>query len=165
MFFQSLATALTAKVRTGWPYRWFWTFFNGLKAQARFDRPEYSMNECNLYRGERNGQLNFFSPYFFSMFFSLLTNFFGRFSLINLLRGLLYLLLHRSASFPRVLKEDKHTKHVCHVVLVYTHSVILVIQTMWLASYLGLWRYIQRARRKLHQSMLGYMQNPPLRWI
>ena len=56
--------------------------------------------------------------------FSLLPNFFGRFSLlpdfspfslISLLRGLFYLLLHRSASFPRVLKEGKHTKHVCHV--------------------------------------------------
>ena len=95
----------------------FGHFFNGLKAQVRFDRPEYSMNECNLYRGERNGQLNFFSPYFFSLFFSLLPNFFGRFCLISLLRGLFYLLLHRSASFPRVLKEDKHTKHVCHVVI------------------------------------------------
>ena len=31
--------------------------------------------------------------------------------------------------------------------LVYTHSVILVIQTIWLVSYLGLWRYIHRARR------------------
>ena len=77
----------------------------------------------HLVRGERNGQLNFFSPYF-SLFFSLLPNFFGcfsllpdfsPFSLISLLRGLFYLLLHRSASFPRVLKEGKHTKHVCHV--------------------------------------------------
>ena len=31
--------------------------------------------------------------------------------------------------------------------LVYTHSVILVIQAIWLVSYLGLWRYIHRARR------------------
>ena len=78
----------------------------------------------HLVRGERNGQLNFFSPYFFFLFFSLLPNFFGRFSLlpdfspfslISLLRGLFYLLLHRSASFPRVLKEGKHTKHFCHV--------------------------------------------------
>ena len=79
----------------------------------------------HLVRGERNGQLNFFSPYFFPISF-LLHNFFGRFcllpdfspfSLISLLRGLFYLLLHRSASFPRVLKEGKHTKHVCHVVI------------------------------------------------
>ena len=27
MFIQTLATASTAKVRTGWPYRWFWKFF------------------------------------------------------------------------------------------------------------------------------------------
>ena len=27
------------------------------------------------------------------------------------------------------------------MVLVYTHSVILVIQAVWLVSYLGLWRY------------------------
>ena len=26
MFIQTLATASTAKVRTGWPYRWFWKF-------------------------------------------------------------------------------------------------------------------------------------------
>ena len=25
--------------------------------------------------------------------------------------------------------------------LVYTHSVILVVQAIWLVSYLGLWRY------------------------
>ena len=71
-------------------------------------------------RGERNGQFNFLSPYFFSLFFSLLPIFFGRFSLlpdfspfslISLLRGLFYLLLHHSASFPHVLKEGKHTKH------------------------------------------------------
>ena len=80
----------------------------------------------HLVRGERNGQLNFFSPYFFFLFFSLLPNFFSRFSLlpdfspfslISLLRGLFYLLLHRAASFPGVLKEGKHMKHVCHVVI------------------------------------------------
>ena len=27
MFIQTLAKASTAKVRTGWPYRWFWKFF------------------------------------------------------------------------------------------------------------------------------------------
>ena len=31
--------------------------------------------------------------------------------------------------------------------LVYTHSVILVIQAIWLVRYLGLWRYIHGARR------------------
>ena len=31
--------------------------------------------------------------------------------------------------------------------LVYTHSAILVIQAIWLVSYLGLWRYIHRFRR------------------
>ena len=37
MFFQTLATASTAKVRTGWPYS-----FNGLaKAYACVDRPGY----------------------------------------------------------------------------------------------------------------------------
>ena len=30
------------------------------------------------------------------------------------LRGLFYLLLHLSASFPHVLKEGKHTAHTCH---------------------------------------------------
>ena len=34
-----------------------------------------------------------------------------------------------------------------YLFLVYTHSVILVIQAIWLVSYLGLWRYIHRARR------------------
>ena len=33
-----------------------------------------------------------------------------------------------------------------YIYLVYTHSVILVIQAIWLVSYLGLWRYIHRCR-------------------
>ena len=42
MFIQTLATASTTKVRTGWPYRWFWKFFQRFtaKAHACFDRPE-----------------------------------------------------------------------------------------------------------------------------
>ena len=35
-----------------------------------------------------------------------------------------------------------------YTILVYTHSVILVIQAIWLVSYLGLWRYIHHARRE-----------------
>ena len=40
-----------------------------------------------------------------------------------------------------------------YIYLVYTHSVILVIQAIWLVSYLGLWRYIHHARwrKKLEQ--------------
>ena len=34
-----------------------------------------------------------------------------------------------------------------YFILVYTHSLVLVIQAIWLAGYLGLWRYIYRARR------------------
>ena len=44
MFVQTLATARTAKVRTDWPYRWFWNFFNGLGKSPRVRR-----NKCNLY--------------------------------------------------------------------------------------------------------------------
>ena len=45
MFIQTLATASTAKVRTGWPYRWFWKFFQRFtaKAHACFDLSEYWM--------------------------------------------------------------------------------------------------------------------------
>ena len=79
-------------------------------------------------RGEERA-VKFLFSLFFPLFFSLLPNFFSRFSilpdfspfsLISLLRGSFYLLLHRAASFPRVLKESKHTKHVCHVVV--SHS-------------------------------------------
>jgi len=79
----------------------------------------------SMERGEERA-VKFLFSLFFSLFFSLLPNFFGRFSLlpdfspfslISLLRGLFYLLLHRSASFQDVLKEGKHTKHVCHVVI------------------------------------------------
>ena len=68
-----------------------------------------------LKRGEERA-VKFLFSLFFPLFFSLLPNF-SPFSLISLLRGLFYLLLHRSASFPHVLKEGKHTKHVCHVVI------------------------------------------------
>ena len=34
-----------------------------------------------------------------------------------------------------------------YLVLVNTHTVILVIQATWLVRYLGLWRYIHRARQ------------------
>ena len=88
------------------------------KQHAKFQR------YLPLMRGEE-WAVKFLFSLFFPLFFSLLPNFFGRFSLlpdfspfflISLLRGLFYLLLHRSASFPRVLKEGKHTKHVCHVI-------------------------------------------------
>ena len=80
-----------------------------------------------VYSQEGRGTGSFFSflP-IFPYFFSLLPNFFGRFSILpdfspfsltSLLRGLFYLLLHHSASFPHVFKEGKHTKHVCHVVM------------------------------------------------
>ena len=84
------------------------------KQHAKFQR------YLPLMRGEERAV-----KFLFSLFFSLLPNFFGRFSLlpdfspfflISLLRGLFYLLLHRRASFPPVLKEGKHTKHVCHVI-------------------------------------------------
>jgi len=64
-------------------------------------------------RGEER-TVKFLSSLFFSLFFSLLPNFFGRFSLlpdfspfflISLLRGLFHVLLRCSASFPHVLKE------------------------------------------------------------
>ena len=76
-------------------------------------------------RGEERA-VKFLVSLIFSLFFSFLPNFFGRFSLlpdfstfslISLLRGLFYVLLHHSASFPHILKEGKHTKHVCHVVI------------------------------------------------
>ena len=74
-------------------------------------------------RGEER-TVKFLFSLFISLFFSLLPNFFGRFSLlpdfspfslISLSRGLFYLLIHRSASLPHVLKEGEHTKHVWHV--------------------------------------------------
>ena len=51
MFIQTLATASTAKVGTGCPYRWFWKCFLTVlyfttKAHACFDRPEYWMRSC-----------------------------------------------------------------------------------------------------------------------
>ena len=61
-------------------------------------------------RGEERA-VKFLFSLFFPLFFSLLPNFFGRFSilpdfspfsLISLLRGLFSLLLHHSASFPRL---------------------------------------------------------------
>ena len=76
-------------------------------------------------RGEERA-VKFLVSLFFSLFFSHLPNFFGRFSLlpdfspfslISLLRGFFYLLLHHSASFLHVLKEGKHTKRVGHVVI------------------------------------------------
>ena len=76
-------------------------------------------------RGEERA-VKFLVSLIFSLFFSFLPDFFGRFSLlpdfstfslISLLRGLFYVLLHHSASFPHILKEGKHTKHVCHVVI------------------------------------------------
>ena len=78
-----------------------------------------------LMRGEERAVKFLFSLIFFlfspsSLFFfgrfSLLPDF-SPFSLISLLRGVFYLLLHRSASFQHVLKEGKHTKHVCHVII------------------------------------------------
>ena len=80
--------------------------------QITFELASWSSNCCLLFRGEKNGLLNFLSPYFFPCF-SLHPNFSGRFSLlpdfspfsqISLLRGLFYLLLYHSVSFPRVLR-------------------------------------------------------------
>ena len=42
-------SARTAKVRTGWPYRWFWKFFNGLAKSPRVLRSSWILKECNLY--------------------------------------------------------------------------------------------------------------------
>ena len=47
MFIQTLATASTAKVRTGCPYRWFFFFFNGLRLKPT--RASIVLNS-NLYR-------------------------------------------------------------------------------------------------------------------
>ena len=46
---QTLATARTSKVRTGWlsVYRWFWKFFNGLVKIPRVLRSSWILNECN----------------------------------------------------------------------------------------------------------------------
>ena len=49
MFIQTLATARTTKVRTGWPYRWFWKFFSGLAKSPRVLPSSWILNECNLY--------------------------------------------------------------------------------------------------------------------
>ena len=35
------------------------------------------------------------------------------------------------------------------MILVYTHSKILVIQAIWLVHYVGLWRYIHRLAKSL----------------
>ena len=37
------------KVRTGWPYRWFWKFFYGLAKSPRVLRSSWMLNERNLY--------------------------------------------------------------------------------------------------------------------
>ena len=42
-------TARTAKVRTGWPYRWFGHFFNGLAKSPRVLRSSWILNEYTLY--------------------------------------------------------------------------------------------------------------------
>ena len=47
MFIQTLAIASTVKVRTGWPYRWFWKFFHGLRLKPT--RASIVLNS-NLYR-------------------------------------------------------------------------------------------------------------------
>ena len=74
-------------------------------------------------RGEE-WAVKFLFPLFFSLFFSLFPIFSAvspssqifHLSLISLLTGLFYLLLHHSASLPHVFKEGKHKKHVCHVI-------------------------------------------------
>ena len=49
---------------------------------------------------------------------------------------------------PRVALRKKGRPLAVYIDIQYiTHSVILVIQAIWLVSYLGLWRYIHRARR------------------
>ena len=82
-------------------------------------------------RGEERA-VKFLFSLFFSLFFSLLPNFFRRFSLlpdfspfslISLLRGLFYLLLNRSASFPHVLKRRKtyETRLLCRYILFFPY--------------------------------------------
>ena len=99
--------------------------FKSGSGETFLEDPRVLKHENIIQRGEERA-VKFLFSLFFSLFFSLLPNFFCRFSLlpdfspfslISLLRGLFYLLLHRSASFPHVLKEGKHTKHVCHVVI------------------------------------------------
>ena len=94
-------------------------FIGYVKLIYRGTQREYSSKPLihsiveRVLEGRGKGSYISFLPNFFGRF-SLLPDF-SPFSLISLLRGLFYLLLHRSASFPRVLKEGKHTKHVCHV--------------------------------------------------
>ena len=49
MFIQTLNTAHTAKVRTGWPYRWFWKIFEGFAKSPHVLRSSWILNECNWY--------------------------------------------------------------------------------------------------------------------
>lgn len=46
MFVQTFATARTAKVRTGWPYMWFWKFF--YRFSPRVLRSSWILNKCNF---------------------------------------------------------------------------------------------------------------------
>ena len=44
-----------------------------------------------------------------------------------------------------------------YCILVYTHLVILVIQAIWLVSYLGLWRYIHCAAVNIKQNKIAFV--------
>ena len=84
--------------------------------------------------GERNGQLNFLSPYFFPYFSPSSPIFFGRFSflpdfssfsLISLLRGLFYVLLH--CAVPRLHMSVREKKENIRNTFAMSLHVILPI--------------------------------------